>query len=94
MWRIPEMSRLPWVPWKVTAGADGVHCPGGIELSARDELLGRVRPMTGRVGGAEDGRGRGGGNIATGAGLGAAASFAEADVADDIAVAASGPQKN
>ena len=84
----------------VTAGADGVHCPGGarnaegIELSARVELLERARPMTGRSGGADDGRGRGGGNIGTGAGLGAAAFFAAAEVAVDIAVAASGPQKN
>ena len=63
----------------VTAGAGGVHCPGGaakdaegIELSARVELLERARPIT----------------------LGAAAFFAAAEVAVDIAVAASGPQKN
>ena len=43
--------------------------------------------------GADDGRGRGGGNIGTGAGLGAAAFFAAAEVAVNIAVAASGPQK-
>ena len=85
----------------VTAGADGFHCPGGaakdaegIELSARVELLERARPITGRIGGAEDGRGRGGGNIGAGAGLGAAAFFAAAEVAVDITVAASGPQKN
>ena len=64
--------------------------------AARVELLERALPITGRIGGAEDGRGRGGGNIGTGtgAGLGAAAFFAAAEVAVDIAVAASGPQKN
>ena len=85
----------------VTAGALGTHCPGGaardaegISLAALAELLERSRPITGRIGGADDGRGRGGGNIGTGAGLGAAAFFAAAEVAVDIAVAASGPQKN
>ena len=85
----------------VTAGAVGVHCPGGaardvegISLAALAELLERSRPITGRIGGADDGRGRGGSNIGTGAGLGAAAFFAAAEVAVDIAVAASGPQKN
>ena len=83
-------------------GALGVHCPGGaakdaegISLAALAELLERSRPKTGRIGGAEDGRGRGGSNMGTGAGLGAAAAFfAAAEVAVDVAVAASGPQKN
>ena len=66
----------------------------GISLAALAELLERSRPKTGRIGGAEDGRGRGGSNMGTGAGLGAAAFFAAAEVAVDIAVAASGPQKN
>ena len=77
------------------------HCPGGaakdaegISLAALAELLERSRPKTGRIGGAEDGRGGGGSNMGTGAGLGAAAFFAAAEVAVDIAVAASGPQKN
>ena len=84
----------------VTAGALGTHPGGaardaeGISLAALAELLERSRPTTGRIGGADDGRGRGGGNIGTGAGLGAAAFFAAAEVAVDIAVAASGPQKN
>ena len=85
----------------VTAGPLGVHCPGGaakdaegISLAALAELLERSRPKTGRIGGAEDGRGRGGSNMGTIAGLGAAAFFAAAEVAVDIAVAASGPQKN
>ena len=87
----------------VTAGALGVHCPGGAAKDAEGislaalaellELLERSRPKTGRIGGAEDGRGRGGSNMGTGAGLGAAAFFAAAEVAVDIAVAAYGPQK-
>ena len=56
----------------------------------------RVLAIIGRVGGADDGRGRGGGSIIeAAAGFGAAAfGLGEADVAVDASAAASGPQKN